>query len=235
MNQNVNLLGQPNYQRVRDVMRNDIITGQFAPGARLKISDLVKRYGLSAMPIREALQQLQGEGLVVLLANKGASVRQIDEQFLWKTYEIRKALEIYFITRMAERVTPADVQHLRAMVVQQESALAATNEEAVQNLDCQFHAYSMETGGNDEAVNILKRSYDVTMALRLRFGRSQAQRERMPRDHTAIIDALADHDAERAGRLISQHIDWAFTDLADQMRLEDDSIRKGLHKDRQSS
>ena len=91
----------------------------------------------------------------------------------------------------------------------------------------------MEAGGNDEAVTSLTRIYDLTQSLRLRFGRSQAQRERMPRDHHAVIDALAEHDAARASALVSEHIDWAFTDLADQMRLEDDSIRKGLHNERQ--
>jgi DNA-binding GntR family transcriptional regulator len=94
-------LGRTNYQRVRDIIRNDIITGQFRDGDRLKISDLVGRYGISAMPIREALQQLQGEGLVVMSANRGASVRRIDEHFLWQMYEIRKALEMFFVVELA--------------------------------------------------------------------------------------------------------------------------------------
>ena len=231
MNRDFNL-GRTNYQRVRDIIRNDIITGQFEPGARLKITDLVNRYGLSAMPIREALQQLQGEGLVVLLANKGASVRRIDEQFLWKMYEIRKALEIYFITLMAERSGPTDIERLRAIVAQQEQAIAVADEEGLQNFDRDFHAYIIGASGNDEAVAILSRSYDLTLPLRLRFGRSPAQRQRMPRDHNAIIDAIANHDGLRCGHLVSEHIDWAFTDLANEMRLDDDSIRKGLHKDR---
>src|SRR5664279_3570657 len=108
-------LGRTNYQRVRDIIRNDIITGQFQAGARLKISELVDRYGLSAMPIREAMQQLQGEGLVVLSANKGASVRRIDERFLWQVYEVRRALEAYFVAEMASRATEADVERLRAI------------------------------------------------------------------------------------------------------------------------
>ena len=117
-------LGRTNYQRVRDIIRNDIITGQFQAGARLKISELVERYGLSAMPIREALQQLQGEGLVVLSANKGASVRRIDERFLWQGYEVRKALEAYFAagtgnraSRPPPRLTPPLVPAFRPALI----------------------------------------------------------------------------------------------------------------------
>jgi DNA-binding GntR family transcriptional regulator len=224
-------LGRTNYQRVRDIIRNDIITGQFQAGARLKISELVDRYGLSAMPIREALQQLQGEGLVVLSANKGASVRRIDERFLWQMYEVRKALEAYFAAELASRVTTSDVDRLQAILAQQELAIAAVDEERLQELDRDFHGYIVGATGNEEAVAILNRSYDLTRPLRLRYGRSSEQRQRIPRDHRAIIEAIAQGEGSRASRLISEHINAAFTDLADAMRLGDDSIRKGLPKD----
>jgi DNA-binding GntR family transcriptional regulator len=224
-------LGRTNYQRVRDIIRNDIITGQFQAGARLKISDLVDRYGLSAMPIREALQQLQGEGLVVLSANKGASVRRIDERFLWQMYEVRKALESYFAAELAGRVTSADIDRLRAILVQQELAIAVNDEETLQKLDRDFHGYIVGATVNEEAVASLNRIYDLTRPLRIRFGRSAEQRQRIPRDHGAIIEAIAHGDGRRASRLISEHINAAFTDLADAMRLADDTIRKGLPKD----
>jgi DNA-binding GntR family transcriptional regulator len=224
-------LGRTNYQRVRDIIRNDIITGQFQAGARLKISELVDRYGLSAMPIREALQQLQGEGLVVLSANKGASVRRIDERFLWQVYEVRRALEAYFVAEMASRATEADVERLRAILAQQTLAIAAADEEAMQALDRDFHGTIVGATGNEEAVANLNRIYDLTRPLRLRFGRSPEQRRRISCDHGAIIEAIAGREGLRASRLVCDHINSAFTDLADAMRLEDDSIRKALPRD----
>lgn len=230
MNQNF-ILGRTNYQRVHDVIRNDIITGQFPPGARLKISDLVKRYGLSAMPIREALQQLQGEGLVVMSANRGASVRRIDEHFLWQMYEIRKALEMFFVTELANRATPVEVAHMREVLARQEEAITADCEAHLQESDREFHSLIVGATRNEAAGALLHRTYDLTLPLRMRFGRSQEQAKRIPRDHSAIIEAIAQHDGPRASRLISEHINGAFSDLADAMRLEDDSIRKGLAKD----
>ena len=65
------------YHRVHKAILSDIVNGTFAPGSRLKVAELCKRYGSSQMPIREALQLLQGEGFVVMSPNKGASVRPI--------------------------------------------------------------------------------------------------------------------------------------------------------------
>ncbi|MDR3537289.1 MAG: GntR family transcriptional regulator [Acetobacteraceae bacterium] len=224
-------LGRTNYQRVRDIIRQDIVTGAFQAGARLKISDLIERYGVSAMPIREALQQLQGEGLVVLSANKGASVRCIDERYLWRMYEIRKALETYFVVALASRVTPADVARLRAILADQQAVILDVDEERLQALDLAFHACIVGATGNEEAVAILSRTYDLTRPLRLRFGRSPEQRRRIPHDHSAIIEAIAAGDGLLASRLLSEHINGAFGDLADAMQLADDSIRKGLPKE----
>ena len=80
------------YRRVHDAILADIVKGSFTPGARLKIADLCRRYGLSPMPIREALQQLQGEGIVVMEPNKGAKVRTIDRNFIADIYDVRGAL-----------------------------------------------------------------------------------------------------------------------------------------------
>jgi DNA-binding GntR family transcriptional regulator len=224
-------LARTNYQRVRDIIRNDIITGQFRDGVRLKISDLVERYGTSAMPIREALQQLQGEGLVVMSANRGASVRRIDEHFLWQMYEIRKALEMFFVAELANRATAQDVERMREVLARQEQAIAEDSEERLQQLDREFHGMIVGATRNEAAEAILDRTYDLTLPLRLRFGRSREQARQIPRDHGAIIEAIAQHDGPRASRLISDHINGAFSDLADAMRLEDDSIRKGLARD----
>jgi DNA-binding GntR family transcriptional regulator len=221
-------LGKTNYQRVRDILRNDIITGLYPEGARLKVSELVSRYGVSAMPIREALHQLQGEGLIVLSANRGASVRKIDEDSLWKIYEIRKSLELYFVRELGGRAAHQEIDRLRSMLDEQDSAVAAADEELLQQLDRDFHSSIVRSTGNEEAVAILHRSYNLTRPLRLRFGRSPEQRQGITRDHRAIVDAIARSEGNIAAELMSAHINKAFIDLANVMRLEDDTIRTRL-------
>ena len=107
-------IGMTNYDMLRDAIREDIVAGLFPPGSRLKVSDLTERYNISAIPIRDALQQLCGEGFVAIEPNRGASVREIDAKFLNQIYEIRRAVESYFVQRLAERVTRADITGLAA-------------------------------------------------------------------------------------------------------------------------
>jgi DNA-binding GntR family transcriptional regulator len=180
------------------------------------------------MPIREALHQLQGEGLIVLSANRGASVRRIDEQFLWKIYEVRKSLEMYFVREMSDRANILEIDRLRSMLADQDSALADADEERFQELDRDFHSGIVGATGNEEAVAILHRSYNLTRPLRLRFGRSPERRQGITSDHRAIVHAIAQKNGALASELMSSHINKAFIDLANLMRLEDDEIRKNL-------
>jgi DNA-binding GntR family transcriptional regulator len=207
-----------NYERLRDIIRSDIMTGVFAPGSRLKIAELSERYGISAVPVREALQQLQGEGLVELTANRGASVRRIDEKFLWQIYEIRKALETFFVVELAYRVTPADIEKLHDILAEQEAALAKFEDGRFQDLDRRFHNHIVSVTQNEEAISVLNRHYDLIRPLRIRFGRSADQRARIPREHREIIDAIQRRDGSRASLLLSAHIDQAFKDLAGEMK-----------------
>ncbi|MEA1911003.1 MAG: GntR family transcriptional regulator [Spirochaetota bacterium] len=70
------------YSRVSDNLRMAIVSGEFDPGERLKMADLITRFGTSQMPIREALQQLQGEGLIKIIPHRGAQVITIDQLFI---------------------------------------------------------------------------------------------------------------------------------------------------------
>ncbi len=85
------------YNKVTSGLRMAIVSGEFEPGERLKMVDLIQRFGTSQMPIREALQQLQGEGLVTIIPNRGARVRKIDHGFVNNIYDLRITIESYLI------------------------------------------------------------------------------------------------------------------------------------------
>ena len=81
------------YARVCDALRSAILSGHFTPGQRLKMSDLTTRFRVSPTAIREALQQLQGEGLITIFPHRGASVRSVDKRFVSNIYDLRFAIE----------------------------------------------------------------------------------------------------------------------------------------------
>ncbi len=89
------------YQLIRD----DIIQGRLPANSRLKIGSLAEYYGTSTTPIREALQQLRGEGFVIIEPNRGARVRPIDDNFIRDIYEIEALIEPYLAKSFVELAT----------------------------------------------------------------------------------------------------------------------------------
>ena len=90
------------YQRVTNLLRNEIIGGAVPLGSRLTMTALADRFGVSVQPVREALQQLEGEGLVEIIPNVGARVRALDRNLLVHSHEIGEALETFLTRQFAE-------------------------------------------------------------------------------------------------------------------------------------
>ena len=94
-------------------IRDDIVSGALRFGERITMDALSSRYGVSHMPVREALRELQGEGLVQIEPNRGARVRSIDSSFVENLFEIRTALEVMLVRRAADAARPATSRSCR--------------------------------------------------------------------------------------------------------------------------
>jgi DNA-binding GntR family transcriptional regulator len=211
-------LGSTNYQRISDHLRADILNNRFAMGARLKVAELAARYNVSQMPVREALQQLSGEGLVRLIPNRGAVVRAVDEKFITNIYDIRVVLEGFFTRRAATVATAQDIAELSA--IEQAYERYSKPEEIGQRLDLnfQFHSRIFKLAGNEEALPMVKQHEAMGRALVRHYNHTPARIWQICQQHRAIIDALASHDAERAEEAASRHMIDARDDLVEQLR-----------------
>lgn len=209
--------GSTVYQRVHEHLRAEILAGIIPPGTRLKIQDLATRYGLSHMPVREALQQLQGEGLVVMAPNRGATVRRMDAQFVRNLFAIREALEGYLTRQAAGVIDAAAIATLRRIQAEMRRAPAGREPARFARLNRAFHRTVEIATGNDEAIRLLDLHSDLIGALRVRFGYRRARAQEVLREHDALIDALARGDAALAGTLHDQHIRGARDDLLQAM------------------
>ena len=94
------------------LIRDDIVSGRLGANERLKVADLAERHGTSTNPVREALQQLRGEGFVVMSPNRGARVRPMDEEFVRDIYEIEMLVEPALTKWFVGMVTDADIAEL---------------------------------------------------------------------------------------------------------------------------
>src|SRR5918993_1575145 len=112
--------------RVADELRRRILYGELSPGQRLKIDELASLCDVSHMPVREALRELHGEGVLDVLPHRGAVIRGVDRDFITNVYDVRAAIESMLSARCAQRADAAAIATLRSAADDFESASDAT-------------------------------------------------------------------------------------------------------------
>ncbi len=211
-------IGDPVYKRVRDRIRQDILSGHFQPGVRIKTAELGARYGVSQMPIREALQQLQGEGLVTIAPNRGASVRRVDADFIRNIYDIRGALEALLVRRGVEVLADSDMFTLYAIEGRFEDAVRRRDTVAALAANRELHETMYRLAGNPEAIDVIARHSDLMQNLRRSFGYGPNRLEEIIAEHRRLLRAFDQRDAAEAVRAIEDHCERAKHDLIAQAR-----------------
>jgi DNA-binding GntR family transcriptional regulator len=209
----------PAYARVCQRLRQDILAGVFPWGGRLKIAQLVERYGVSQMPIREALQKLQGEGLVTIEPNCGACVRKIDEKFIADIYDLRGAIDAMLIRRAAARLTETDRRALEIILETHQQAERRGEFAASLEYNKQFHRVIYRVADNPDATEVIERYWDLIDALRRQYGFSPGFMAGVVAGHREQLDAIARGDADVAVRLAGESCERSKNDLVEQMRL----------------
>lgn len=194
-------------------IRDDIIGGALQFGDRITIDALATRYGVSHMPVREALRELQGEGLVVIEPNRGARVRTIDASFVENLFEIRTALEVMMVRRAAARCTPRDIAEIRAIEEALEQHVASGDHAGVVAENHRFHRAINRCANNVDALPIIDKHWMLLAALWRNYGYGPARFTGVANDHGHLINALAAHDQEAAAMLMGAHATKAKLEL----------------------
>jgi len=208
--------GQASAQSLHRLIREDIVEGRLEPGARLKTAELAKRYGTSTNPVREALHQLQGEGIVVISPNRGARVRPVGEDFVRNIYEIRALIEPYLARWFVDFATEQEIEKLEG--IQQQIDEVRHDYQRYWQANEQFHNIIYGRHYNREAVELECRQREVLHILSRRFTISRARWQAVHREHWGIIEAIKRHDADEVARITEQHVRGACQHLIEQMR-----------------
>ena len=210
-------------------LRQDVLSGRLVANERLKVSSLAERYQTSANPVREALQQLRGEGLVVISPNRGARVRQIDADFVRDIYEIEAQIEPYLTRWFVGVCTDADIAALEAIQAEIVSLnFADTARHA--NLDTQFHRRMYGQHYNRHAVDLWWSHREVLGAINGGQPVSLRRQREVLQEHEALIAALKDHDEDRAARIITQHVQGSGRHITDRLRLATSSHGSNINR-----
>lgn len=203
-------------EAIAAAIRDDVLDGRLAPGDRLPEPMLAERFGVSRVPVREALSQLQSEGFVHLERYKGATVSGASRTDALEVMQVRRGLEVFGARLAAERQGGEFAEQLRMVTESGTAAEQRQQHDAVPPLVMQFHALVAEASGNRE----LARTLDRTLRrIAWVFDREVATRaDGCWRDHTAIAGAILDGSPVQAGYLMDEHV-----------RKDEDLVRSLVH------
>lgn len=192
--------GQDAYSRLLEEIRR----GDLKPGDRLVELDLAERFGISRTPVREAIRQLESDGLVAHRPRTGAVVRTLDYAEIAELYEMRAVLEATAARFAARAASDIEIDELAA--INRDMAASTSHFE----INRQFHTVLLNAARN----RFLIRSVEAVQKTLLILGPStlaESQRaEEAIAEHEAIVTAIADRDAPRAEAAMRAHIEAAY-------------------------
>lgn len=202
-------MGDDNYSlssRVFHTIRENILSGKYVTEEELKEKTIGEELGVSRTPVREALRQLELEGLVTIIPNKGAYVVGISQKDIRDIYEIRSRLEGLCASWAAVNITKEQLDELEENIYLSDFHSAKGNSEQVVELDNKFHEILYNASASKELRHVLldfhhyvQRVRKITLAVPERAIDSN-------KEHRKIVEALKAHDAAQAEKLANVHM-----------------------------
>lgn len=202
-------MGEDNYSlsgRVFHKLREDILAGKYKRNEELKEKTIGDELGVSRTPVREALRQLELEGLVTIVPNKGAYVVGISEEDIRDIYEIRARLEGLCARRAAGFVTPEQIAEFEENILLSDFHAEKGNYAQVLELDNKYHELLYEASNSKMLKHALsafhhyvERVRKITLSMPKRVAASNAE-------HKKLVEALKEHDENKAEQLATTHM-----------------------------
>lgn len=189
--------------RVVDLLREQILSGALPEASLLRQEKLAAEFGVSRVPIREALHQLEAEGLVTMQSHKGAVVSSLSIDDLEEVYEIRARLETWLLEQSMPLLAEQHYRRAEALLAQM---VEDRRDENWSNLNWDFHATLYAPANRPQTLALVRKLYlnayrHFPLPIRL-----TGSREKMNREHQVLLDLCRQGDVARASAHLEQHI-----------------------------
>ena len=207
-----------------DVLRELVLTGEIHTGQRVNEVELAHRMHISRGPLREAIRHLISEGLLVYVPHRGAHVRQADAAELYALFELRAALECAAARLAALRRSDRDLMTLREVSAESRHGFEA-GQRFPYRLDLAFHRCLLDAAASPRIADQVRLVQQQVILLRSRHEVDTVHTHASMDDHDQLIATIEDRDADRASKVMAQHLDR----VRDQMvaALADDPLGNG--------
>jgi phosphonate utilization transcriptional regulator len=182
-----------------------ILSGELTARQRINEVELAERFRTSRGPVREALRALEECGLVRAERNRGTFVREVSVAEADEVYDVREALDELIGSRLAERITDAELDILRKLLAEMDAATAGGDVKRYHKLNLEFHDALVDFVGNARLTETYRRLTKELLLFRLHGLQAGGGFEVSNAEHKAIVKAIASRDPERAGRVLRAH------------------------------
>ena len=186
-------------------LREDIRTGVLAPGDQIVQESLAERYGVSRVPLREALKTLESEGQVAYFPHRGYFVAELSVADLMEVYRLRALLEAEAIRAAVPALGDDDVDALAHLAADVDAASVRGDLTAVSVANRRFHFALFDAAGMPRLSRLLRQLWEATDAYRSLYFQAPANRDRIAGEHAAMVEALRARDAAAVIALHDRH------------------------------
>jgi DNA-binding GntR family transcriptional regulator len=206
----MDLIAQPNAQNLHEgtfqKLRSLLVEGVIAPGSKLNERALAESLNVSRTPIREAIKRLAADGLVELIANRGAIAVQLSHADVVHTFDVIAQLEGYSGELAAKNISSATLSELEALQYEMMASYARRDLSNYYKLNLRIHHLINQAANNPVLTQLFSQANARIEALRFRSNQNGVKWERAVEEHQEMIDALKTHDVERMRKVMIQHV-----------------------------
>jgi DNA-binding GntR family transcriptional regulator len=203
----------PLRHKIMDALRSAIETGELQPGARLVERDLCAQLNVSRTSLREALRELQAEGILVQAGARGLSVRAVGREEAENAYRIRAVLEALVVEQFIERASDAEVDRLADFAEQLKAIYRSGDVARILVGKREFYERICSGAANEMAFDLISRLVLRTSSLRSRSMARKARQLQSVDEIKAIIAAIRARDAVRGARAAAEHVENAMASV----------------------
>ena len=206
--------------RVFHKLREDSLSGKYEENEELKEVAIGEELGVSRTPVREAFRQLELEGLIQIIPNKGAYVTGITEKDVKDIYMIRSLLEGLCARWATEHITREQMEEMEENIYLSKFHAQKGHLDQLAELDNRFHDIMYEACNSKILEHQLKDFHQYVLRVRRKTLASKNRGPKSNEEHEEILQAIKAGDGERAEQLANRHMINAY----------DNMVKNGLHE-----
>ena len=200
-------------QQIANSLKEEILSGKFPPGVRIRQEDIAEQFGASRSPVREALRILEAEGHINLVAHTGAWISHLSLAECEEMYQLRERIEPLLLRLSIAHISDETISKLQELASDME---ATSDVEKFLKLDREFHLLSYSGAETVLVGEMVNRLWNTTQHYRRAYSQMMAASSFKPAhyEHHLLLAALKKRDADDAERILFGHIRRTRLELA---------------------